>query len=516
MRYGFVIDQDRCIGCHACTVACKEEHQVPLGVFRTWVKYIEKGEFPDTNRYFGVMRCNHCDSAPCTTICPTHSLFRRPNGIIDFDNEICIGCKSCMQACPYDALYIDPNNNTAAKCNFCAHRVEANLEPACVIVCPTQAIVAGDLDDATSKASRIVATQQVSVRKPEKNTQPKLYYVGIEDDLLHPARLTRQNTYAFAEQRDEKSKSTAFDPKLTREVYDVSHPAPWGWKIAAYLWTKSIAAGVMILAGVMLGIWPEAQLPVLNIVSPAIVLVALALTMALLVFDLKRPDRFLYLLLKSNFRSWLVLGAYVLMAAGILTTVWLFCGIFLHQVSPIIGWGAVVLGVASAGYSAFLFAQAKGRDLWQGTTLFFVHLVVQACVAGSAIFVLVSVWVGFDEWRYMAFLVVTFPVLLVSITVSLLMVLFEVFRPHARPDARKAVANMRSGPLAFRFWGLAVGIGMVLPLLLYIAVVTLWIDTFYTRIAPLAFYTAIALLALAGLWFFEDVWVRAGQSVPLS
>src|SRR5262245_3971904 len=86
MRYGFVIDQDRCIGCHACTVACKEEHQVPLGVFRTWVKYVEKGQYPHTSRHFGVMRCNHCDSAPCVTICPTQALYRRSDGIIDFDN----------------------------------------------------------------------------------------------------------------------------------------------------------------------------------------------------------------------------------------------------------------------------------------------------------------------------------------------------------------------------------------------------------------------------------------------
>ena len=159
MRYGFVIDQRKCIGCHACTVACKEENQVPLGVNRTWVKYIEKGTFPDTRRYFSVMRCNHCDNAPCVTICPTVALYRRPDGIVDFDGDRCIGCKSCMQACPYDALYIDPETQTAAKCHYCAHRIEVDLEPACVIVSPVQSIVPGDLDDPNSLIARLVASQ---------------------------------------------------------------------------------------------------------------------------------------------------------------------------------------------------------------------------------------------------------------------------------------------------------------------------------------------------------------------
>src|ERR1700687_900351 len=266
MRYGFVIDQRKCIGCHACTVACKEENQVPLGVNRTWVKYIEKGVFPDTRRYFSVMRCNHCDNAPCVTICPTVALYRRPDGIVDFDGDRCIGCKSCMQACPYDALYIDPETKTAAKCHYCAHRVESGLEPACVWVCPVQAIVPGDLDDPHSTISRLVASQQTQVRKPEQGTRPKLYYLGAEAAALTPDMQERRGGFVFSQVGSIPSPGQPNRPPapaiarasssatavthgmdllaLARTVYDVAHPArPWGWKVAAYLWTKSIAAG---------------------------------------------------------------------------------------------------------------------------------------------------------------------------------------------------------------------------------------------------------------------------------
>jgi Fe-S-cluster-containing dehydrogenase component/formate-dependent nitrite reductase membrane component NrfD len=507
MRYGFVIDQDRCIGCHACTVACKEEHQVPIGVFRTWVKYVEKGEFPHTSRHFGVMRCNHCDSAPCIEICPTHALYRRSDGIVDFDNTRCIGCKSCMQACPYDALYIDPNSNTAAKCNFCAHRVENKLEPACVIVCPTQAIIAGDLDDSTSYASRLVATQKVSVRKPHKGTEPKLYYIGIEGDLLEPSRMERQSTYAFAEQRDQHLAQQVFDPAVTREVYDVAHPAPWGWKIAAYLWTKSIAAGVLMVAGLLVGIRPDLRITVLDFVSPVIALVALAVTMALLVFDLKRPDRFFYLLTKPNFRSWLVLGSYILMAYGAVAVLWLLSAAKLLYVFPLLAWSAVLLGMASAGYSAFLFAQAKGRDLWQ-STLFLWHLLVQASVAGAAVLVIATGMFDFGEWRQFSVSIASLHILVLSLMLNLAMVTFEVFRPHATADSQRAVATMTRGRLSFRFWGLAVGLGMVVPLLLFMGIVS-------DQSPPLA-EVLVAVLALLGLWFYEDIWVKAGQSVPLS
>ena len=509
MRYGFVIDQDRCIGCHACTVACKEEHQVPVGVFRTWVKYVEKGEFPHTSRHFGVMRCNHCDDSPCTVICPTSALYRRSDGIVDFDNQRCIGCKACMQACPYDALYIDPNNNTAAKCNFCAHRVEKNLEPACVIVCPTQAIMAGDLDNPGSKVSRIVATEKVSVRKPQKGTQPKLYYVGIEGDVIEPSRLSREDTYFWADKRGGNnaaaltSHTDNLAGALAREVYDIPHPAPWGWKIAAYLWTKSISSGALLVAAILLSFAGQSASTLFNIVCPAIALGALAITSALLVFDLKRPDRFFYLITKPNFRSWLVIGTYFLIGYGALGSAWLLLGI-LGRPAPVgLQWSAAAFAIASACYSAFLFAQAKGRDLWQ-SPLFLWHLLVQALVAGSSIILIAGVLMGVAS----EILRPTSVILLLSLLLSLAMILGEVSLPHVSEDVRMATRTLIRGHLAARFWGLAISVGLAAPILLLAFTITTSVSSALDIVA--------AALALAGLWWFEELWVKAGQSVPLS
>ncbi len=510
MRYGFVIDQDRCIGCHACTVACKEEHQVPVGVFRTWVKQIEKGEFPHSSRHFGVMRCNHCDDSPCTEICPTSALYRRPDGIVDFDNRRCIGCKACMQACPYDALYIDPNNNTAAKCNFCAHRVEMRLEPACVIVCPTQAILAGDLDQPGSKVSRVVTNKKVSVRKPQKGTRPKLFYVGIEGDLLEPTRISRQDTYFASDRRNGNGQANASDVDdlagaLAREVYDVPHPAPWGWKIAAYLWTKAIAAGVLLVAAILLSLTGASAPALFNIVCPVITLVGLGITSALLIFDLKRPDRFFYLMTKPNFRSWLVIGTYFLIGYGVLAVAWFLCGIFSGSVPGILQWLAAAFAIASAGYSAFLFAQAKGRDLWQ-SPLFLWHLLVQALVAGSAVMVIAGILMDTPpEILRPAVLI-----LLISLVVSLAMNMGEIALPHVSEDVRIAMQVLTSGSLSWRFWGLVIGIGLIAPIILAVLVLTSLLP------GASAFAMGAAVLALAGLWWFEELWVTAGQSAPLS
>jgi Fe-S-cluster-containing dehydrogenase component/formate-dependent nitrite reductase membrane component NrfD len=501
-NFGFVIDQNRCIGCHACTVACKEEHDVPVGVFRTWVKYVEKGSFPDTNRHFGVLRCNHCDAAPCIEICPTKALFRRADGIVDFDNSRCIGCKSCMQACPYDALYIDPNSNTAAKCNFCAHRVEQELSPACVIVCPTQAIVAGDLADPASRISRMVAREKVSVRKPQKGTEPKVFYVGIEGDLLQPTRLAAQSSYVWAERREDAKTREDFDPLQTREVYDVSHSTRWGPKISAYLWTKSIAAGALLAPAMLLEVTQRSG-NLFTIVCPLVALLALAATSLLLIFDLKRPDRFYYLITKPNFRSWLVLGGYILMGYGALAAAWLLLGAITGAVPHLLAWCTAAFAIGTACYSAFLFAQARGRDLWQ-SPLFLWHLLLQSVTAGAGVVLLAGVVTGapLEVLRDSAIL------LFAALLLSLALVLAEIALPHATDDAALANQSLVKGRYRAQFWGLAVGAGFAAPIVLsalfLFGGLTAW------------FAIASAVMALAGLFCYEDVWVKAGQVAPLS
>jgi Fe-S-cluster-containing dehydrogenase component/formate-dependent nitrite reductase membrane component NrfD len=527
LRYGFVIDQNRCIGCHACTVACKEEHNVPLGVFRTWVKYIEKGEFPHTSRHFGVMRCNHCDDAPCVEICPTRALFRRDNGIVDFDNSRCIGCQSCMQACPYDALYLDPNTHTAAKCNFCAHRIELNLEPACVVVCPTRAIIAGDIDNPKSDISQIVATQKVAAPKPHKGTRPKLFYAGIEGDLLQPSMMEPQPSHIFAAHQpaanvpaDRARRGTGrSNPGAAKVVYDVAHPQPWGSIPAFYLWTKSIAAGALMVAALVLGfsyapgVLPGGRL-LFTITLPAAALLFTGITTLLLIADLHRPERFYYILLKPNPRSWLVAGTWILIVYSILAAVWLGFGIASAGGAPLsIIVVAAIAGACSAGYSAFLFAQAKGRDLWQ-SPVFLWHLLVQATVAGAAITILLAVLDGYphiadaiDGGR--GIMRVSNLLLLSGVALSILMVLAELTLTPFSADVGYAAELILRGRLCTMFWFGAVGLGTLIPggILLYVLV---------TGGLSIPLEVLAATLSLAGLLVFEKVWIDAGQAAPLT
>ncbi|HLZ68920.1 MAG TPA: 4Fe-4S dicluster domain-containing protein [Dehalococcoidia bacterium] len=512
MRYGFVIDQTRCIGCHACTVACKAEHNVPVGVFRTWVQYVERGRFPDTSRHFAVLRCNHCDNAPCTTICPTRALYRRADGIVDFDNSRCIGCKACMQACPYDAIYLDPNTHTAAKCNYCAHRTERGLEPACVVVCPVNAIIPGDLDDPESRIAQIVGRQKVAVRKPEQGTRPKLFYVGVDEIALQPGALRDDGAYLWAErpaaapipiQPAPSAYGTAAGA-VGRKVYDVTHAKPWGWKVAAYLWTKGVGAGAALVAAFLLafGLLPRSWL--LDGAAPALAVVFTALTAGLLVWDLKRPERFLYLLLKPNPGSWLVRGAWCLIAFGGFAGLWFLLNLAgARGALPVFWWLSGLSAIAAAGYTGFLFGQAEGRDLWQ-STLFLPHLIAAAVAGGAALLIIAALLGG--EGRET--LLPLARALALGALATGLLALAEAVSRHATADAARAAHELAFGRFRRWFWLGAVLCGAALPLLAALL--------YLSAGAAGALLAIGALAALAGLAAFEWAWVEAGQVVPLS
>ena len=513
MRYGFVIDQRKCIGCHACTVACKEENQVPLGAFRTWVKYVERGHYPDTRRYFAVLRCNHCDDAPCVAICPTVALYRRSDGIVDFDGDRCIGCKSCMQGCPYDALYIDPATQTAAKCNYCAHRVEVGLEPACVIVCPEQAIISGDLDDPGARIARLVATEQVQVRKAEQGTRPKVFYLGADASALTPTMQSPTEHYVFATRPQAEldlvrmvaavqQMEPGGDGSLSRPVYDAPHMArPWGWKVAAYLWTKSVAAGTLLIAAVaaLLGASPSGFM--LGVAPPLIALIFLAITTGLLIVDLKRPDRFHYILVKGNRHSWLVKGAWILMAYGLVAVVWLLgARAGADGLLRLLALPTIILAAATAGYSAFLFGQAEGRDFWQ-SPLLLPQLLAAALSAGASSLLAVGPLVGAPE--------ATLPrlagILIASLIAQGTLLFAELGGKHANVDVARTARLLTRGHFSGAFWGGVVVAGIVVPVAL------LWLFPAAGAVVVIA-----GLLTLGGLWVYEDVWIKAGQSVPLS
>ena len=182
-RYAMVIDLRRCLGCHACSVACKAEFNVPLGVWRSWVKQVERGKFPNTQRHFMPRLCNHCDKPACVEACPTKASYQREDGVVLIREERCIGCKLCIAACPYDARFLHPDKKIVNKCTFCVHRVDHDLVPACVNTCQGKARIFGDLNDPTSEVARLVAREPVQVLKPKLGTEPRVFYIASDTGL---------------------------------------------------------------------------------------------------------------------------------------------------------------------------------------------------------------------------------------------------------------------------------------------------------------------------------------------
>ncbi len=474
-------------------------------------------------------------------------MYQRDDGIVEFDGDVCIGCKACMQACPYDAIYIDPDSGTAAKCHYCSHRTDIGLEPACVVVCPEHAIVAGDMDDPESEISRVLAKEQVSVRKPEQGTAPKLFYIEGNDIALTPTATERSpESFMWADvlpmtgekgdrapqKRSEGTKKSESGQQLragqpqavpqngpiqmgegrmaehmVQVGYNAQHQVPWHWPVPAYLVTKAIAGGLFMLWAFFQATGVVELSNKLSTAVSGIVVLMLAVTTALLVYDLERPERFLRILLRPQWRSWLTRGAFLLVAYSIVATIWLSleAGALMGLLPEATATGArgyLLLGgsplaLGATIYTAFLFGQAEGRDLWQ-SALLPIHLVIQAWMAGSAALVVLLLPLDnsseLSKWAIMAFLV--------ALAVDLLVTLLGEFgMSHSSEVAARAAHEITHGKYKNQFWWGAIVAGHVLPFVL----------TIFTPLAAPA-----ALLSLAGLYFFENAFVMAPQEIQNS
>ena len=298
------------------------------------------------------------------------------------------------------------------------------------------------------------------------------------------------------DEADDKTRSAA--DQVAHENARRSYDAPakgvlWGWQVTAYLWTKAISAGAIVVAMSRLALYGDVPL-LTQWAAIAISIIFLGLTGWLLTLDLDQPKRFLYVLFRPQWRSWLVRGAYIISAFGAAMALWVLLRLF----GSSSGWLAgplVLLATLTAIYTAFLFAQAKGRDFWQNPVLP-IHMFAHSVMAGAAVFCLLfpgeTVW---GNWLRM--------ILMMSIGLKVSCDLFEMFTKHPTRDAQTTAHMIFRGRYAIWYWPVVFAAGSILPFLIA------WLSIAW--LLPLA-----GILILVGIYVAEHIWVRAPQQIPLS
>jgi tetrathionate reductase subunit B len=203
--WAMIMDIEKCIGCGNCVRACEAENDVPSGYFRTWVERYHVDDydlehplvdspngghdgFPEKYKdgaktFFVPKLCNHCADSPCVQVCPVGATFRTEDGVVLVDQKYCLGCRYCIQACPYGCRFLNPKTNTADKCTLCYHRITKGLTTACCEACPTQARVLADLKNPKDPVHEFLRTHSVQVLKPHMATGAKVFYKNLDGSV---------------------------------------------------------------------------------------------------------------------------------------------------------------------------------------------------------------------------------------------------------------------------------------------------------------------------------------------
>ena len=176
MSYRMIVDTQRCVGCHACSVACKQEFLAPLGNFRTMTLYRDIGSFPKVKREFLPIACRHCEVPNCSAACPQNAIFHK-DGTVQIDENKCDGCGKCVSACSIGAVYVNAQTKVAEKCSLCLHRLEIGLDPACVSTCVADALtIIRDDKDIPANAKGI---------KNRDYDTPRTLHIGVADAMVN-------------------------------------------------------------------------------------------------------------------------------------------------------------------------------------------------------------------------------------------------------------------------------------------------------------------------------------------
>jgi phenylacetyl-CoA:acceptor oxidoreductase subunit 1 len=371
-RWAMVADLERCVGCQTCTAACRHANATSPAVQWRKVLDIEAGSFPNVNRTFVPVGCQHCADPPCMHVCPSSATRQRADGIVTIDYDICIGCAYCDVACPYQARFkvtkedfaygaeamqneiereISERLGVAQKCTFCSDRIDFGIAnglapgsdpratPACVNACIADALHFGDLDDADSNVSKLLRSHKSFRMHAELGTEPGFHYLYDKASAAPSADIKP----ALSDGQAGRTRSRGVEPW---------HQKHWDWKAAGNFLCGGAGAGLLGVAAVA----SFAGIPPLLPVLAALVIIACGL--GLLMFKIGRPLRFMYVLRQPQ-RSWMSREAWVagVLFPAVLAALWFD--------KPLALAAAAALGLVFLFCQGMILEQSKGIPAWR-------------------------------------------------------------------------------------------------------------------------------------------------------